>query len=91
MKKTINLNEYNLPIVIEKDKSGGFVAICKVWSDCYAQGDTIEEVTQEIVAVATSLVELYREEGLKIPLTHKKTVKKPEQSFDINVSFVVSN
>lgn len=90
MKKTVHLDEYNLPIVIEKE-GNGYVAKCNTWSDCYAQGDTVEEVTQEIVAVASSLVELYREEGLKVPLRLKKSVTKPQNTFDLNVSFIVTH
>lgn len=60
--------EYDLPIKIEAQKAGGYVVTCPVWKDCYAQGDTIEEATLEITAVAQSLIELYKEEGLQIPL-----------------------
>ena len=54
MKKTfININEYDLPIIIKEDEDGGFVANCSIWDDCYAQGDTIEEVINEISYVAS--------------------------------------
>lgn len=66
--KTLKVLEHELPVKIEKDQSGGFVAVSPSWSDCYAQGDTIDEVVTEITAVAASLIELYKEEGLKIPL-----------------------
>ena len=42
--------------------------VCTKWSDCYAQGDSIDEAILEVTAVAQSLIELYEEEGLKIPL-----------------------
>ena len=45
---------------------------CPKWSDCYAQGDSIDEAILEITAVAQSLIELYKEEGLKIPLKVQK-------------------
>ena len=66
--KDLAVLEFNLPIHIQEDSSGGFVATSPVWSDCYAQGDTIDEVVNEITSVASSLIELYKEEGLKIPL-----------------------
>lgn len=68
--------EYTLPIQIEPQKEGGFVAKCPSWSDCFAQGETIDEAILEITAVAQSLIELYKEEGLTIPLKlqHKKTL-----------------
>ena len=59
--------EYELPIKVSK-AGRDFFAKCPVWSDCYAQGDTVENVINEIVAVAASLIELYREEDLEVPL-----------------------
>ena len=66
--KDLAVLEFNLPIHIQEDSSGGFVATSPVWSDCYAQGDSIDEAILEVTAVAQSLIELYEEEGLKIPL-----------------------
>lgn len=68
LKQTKKVSEYELPIKIESQKMGGFVVSCLKWSDCYAQGDTIDEAILEITAVAQSLIELYKEEGIKIPL-----------------------
>ena len=70
----LNVLEYNLPVKIERDPSGGFAATCPVWDDCYAQGESIDGVVNEITAVAASLIELYKEEGLSIPL--KSTVSR---------------
>lgn len=64
--------QYELPIKIDHQKEGGFLAACTVWPDCYAQADTIDEAVLEITAVAQSLVELYKEEGLIIPLKLQK-------------------
>lgn len=60
---------------------------CPIWSDCYAQGDTVDEAVLEITAVAQSLIELYKEEALKIPLKLQKEepVKSP-----IKVPVIVS-
>ncbi len=66
--KTAAVKKYQLPIEILKEGSY-FVARCPKWSDCYAQGKTIDEATAEIIAVAGSLIELYQEENLKIPLS----------------------
>lgn len=68
LKKSEKVAEYELPIKIAPQKDGGYVVTCPTWKDCYAQGDTIEEATLEITAVAQSLIELYKEEGLQIPL-----------------------
>jgi len=80
--KTLKVLEYELPIKIEKDPSGGFIATSPIWSDCYAQGDSIDEVVNEISGVAASLVELYKEEDLKIPL---KAMISKKSTFNIPV------
>jgi len=72
LKQTKRVLEYELPIKLQPQKEGGYVVICPKWSDCYAQGDTIDEAILEITAVAQSLIELYKEEGLKIPLKKQK-------------------
>lgn len=72
LKQTKKVSEYELPIKIEPQKEGGYVVVCPKWSDCYAQGDTVDEAVLEITAVAQSLIELYKEEGFKIPLKVQK-------------------
>lgn len=71
-KRSVKVSEYELPVRIEPQKEEGFVAVCPIWSDCYAQGDSIDEAVLEVTAVAQSLIELYKEEGLKIPLKLKQ-------------------
>lgn len=71
-KQTRKVSEYELPIKIKLQKEGGYVVVCPKWSDCYAQGDTVDEAVLEITAVAQSLIELYQEEDLKIPLKKQK-------------------
>lgn len=66
--------EYELPVKVSKADEG-FFARCPVWPDCYAQGDTVENVINEIVAVAASLIELYKEEDLEVPLTRAPRAK----------------
>ena len=60
--------QYEFPVKITPQKEGGFVANSPLWADCYAQGDSVDEAILEITAVAQSLIELYKEEGLEIPL-----------------------
>lgn len=67
MRRISFVSQYELPVKIAKDQDG-YLATCPVWKDCYAQGDTIDEALSEITAVATSLIELYRDEGLAVPL-----------------------
>lgn len=65
MKKTIVVNQYLLPVSVVPD-GDGFLASCPDWSDCYAQGDSIDEAISEIMGVAGTLIELYREESKRI-------------------------
>lgn len=89
-KKTLDIQEYALPITIQEEKKGGFTATCSVWKDCFAQGDTVEEAINEISYVASGLIELYNEENLKIPLTLKKTEKNKGTTIDLNFPLIVS-
>ena len=88
--KTLTIQEYELPLVIKKEKIGGYVTQCPIWDDCYAQGETIEEVINEISSVASSLIELYREEGLQVPLTLNKTAQKPADRLTLTFPVIVS-
>jgi len=83
--KEIKVLEYELPIKIEENTESGFSAFSPVWSDCYAQGDTLDEAVNELSAVAASLIELYKEEGLKVPLK-----KKVSEKSTFNVPILVS-
>ena len=85
MKKVL-FDEYELPIKIKAEVGGGYVANCPLWKDCYAQGDTIDEAILEITAAAQSLIELYKEEGLKIPLK----LQKKENTTSLNLPIIVA-
>jgi predicted RNase H-like HicB family nuclease len=89
-RKTLDIQEYELPINIQEEKEGGFTATCPLWQDCYAQGETIEEAISEISYVASSLIELYKEEDLNIPLKLKKTEKNQGRGFNLNIPLIVS-
>lgn len=87
LKQSTNVFEYQLPIKIEPQKGGGYVATCPIWLDCFAQGNTIDEAVLEITAVAGSLIELYKEEGLKIPI---KSADKKSLNNKLQVPVIVS-
>ena len=89
-KKIIKIQEYELPVTISSEKDSGFVAVCPVWKDCYAQGETIEEAINEISYVASSLIELYKEENMEIPLKAKKPALKENKGFTITFPLVTS-
>lgn len=88
--KTLHIQEYELPIVVQKEKEGGFTAVCSVWEDCYGQGETIEETVNEISYVASSLIELYREEGMRIPLKLKKETQEAIKGFALKVPLIIA-
>lgn len=88
--KTLTIQEYELPVTIHEEDDG-FVAVCPTWDDCYAQGDTLEEVISEISSVAASLIELYKEENMPIPLRLKSTTEKAPSGFTLNFPLIVSS
>jgi len=88
-KKYLTLAEYSLPIEIQEENNG-YVAKCPVWSDCFAQGDTIDEAINEISYVASSLIELYKEEGMKIPLKLKRIKENKSSFFRLDFPLIVS-
>lgn len=89
-KQKLTILEYELPIVVENEKENGYLAYCPVWEDCYAQADTIEEAINELSYVASSLIELYKEEGLSIPLKLKKKSQKSKNSLTFKYPLIVS-
>lgn len=89
MLKTQKVSQYQLPIKIQPQKEGGYLAVCPIWKDCYAEGDTIDETVLEITAVAQALIELHKEEELKIPL--KLQNEKPLTNSEISVPIIVAS
>lgn len=87
LKLSKNVLEYDLPINLVPQKEGGFVVTSPVWSDCYAQGDTVDEAILEIMAVAQSLIGLYKEEGLQIPL---KSAEQKRSASLLSVPVIVA-
>lgn len=85
MKTIKKIYEYELPIKIQKEKDG-YYAVCSIWSDCYAQGDTVDEVSSEIATVAQCLIDIYKEEGLSIPL---KKIKESTSKQNISFTFPI--
>jgi len=88
-KKNLTIFEYELPVTVEKGKDG-YIATCPLWDACFAQGDTLEEAINEISYVASALVEMYKEEGLPIPLELKETKRQKSSSFSFNFPLIIS-
>lgn len=89
MQKSLTIAEYEFPIEINQE-DGYFVAKCSKWADCYAQGDSLEEAMNEISYVASSLIELYKEEGLKVPLKLKNVREEKKSLIKFDFPLIVS-
>ena|SRR3989338_5198527 len=89
-KKHLTIDEYELLVTVEKDPSGGFISRCDTWDACYAQGDTLEEAINEISYVASSLIELYHEEHMTVPLKVKKTSEQVHLPMKFTFPLIVS-
>jgi len=89
-RKTLSIAEYELPVTI-REEEGVFIAQCPKWEDCFAQGNTLEEAINEISYVASTLIEIYQEEDLEIPLKLKKSSEKPSNNISFTFPLVVSN
>lgn len=83
------VESYDLPVVVQKER-GGFFAFSPSWPDCYAQGDTLEEVLNEINCVALGLIELYQEENLSLPLKQKVPFIKIKRAARFNLPLYVT-
>lgn len=81
------IDKFQLPIEITRE-GDYFLANCPIWTDCYAQALSIEEVVAEITSVAKTLIDLYREEELTIPLKRlegKTVAENDKLSLDVPV------
>ena len=69
------MTEYNYTVIIEREESGGYHAICPALRGCHSQGDSYEETVQNI----TEAVQLYIE-SLKAhsePVPSEDVIIKP--------------
>ncbi|MCC6037574.1 MAG: hypothetical protein LASZOEIN_001727 [Candidatus Fervidibacter sp.] len=57
----------HLPVIIERDENGVFVAECPVLKGCYTQGETLEEAMKNIREVIQMHIELMMERGEPLP------------------------
>ena len=57
-----------IPMTIEAHEEGGYLAVCDDIQGCHADGDTIEEATENIAEVAEMIWELCMEENLPLPM-----------------------
>ena len=58
---------YNLPVIIEKDEDGFFVADCPELTGCHTQGKTLEEAITNIRDAIKLNLKIMREDKQEIP------------------------
>lgn len=61
------MQKLRLPVIIERDENGVFVAECPVLKGCYTQGETLEEAMKNIREVIQMHIELMMERGEPLP------------------------
>lgn len=59
--------KHNFQIIIEQDEAGYFVAECPAFKACYAQGETYEEVMENIKDVLSLCLEDFKSTGKRVP------------------------
>ena len=58
---------YQLPVVIEQDEDGYFVASCPSIQGCHTQGDTLEEAITNIREAMGLCLEVMKDQGKEVP------------------------
>lgn len=48
MKKTAKFKHQTFPVILNKEKKGGYFVINPVFEGCYSQGETVEEALKNI-------------------------------------------
>ena len=66
---------YNYTVLLEKEQEGGYHAFCPKLKGCHSQGDTFEEIIENI----TEAIELYIESLLadNQPIPTENLIVKP--------------
>ncbi len=77
MKKTINIKGQTFKIILEKDKTGGYVIINLSLQGCYSQGETIEDALKNIREATELCLEdsKLNRGGISITVPRHKTIK----------------
>jgi len=67
------MKEYNYTIIVEREEDGGYHAFCPVLPGCHAQGDTYDEVLENI------------KDGIKLYIESLKAHNDPIPEEDITI------
>lgn len=90
VKKKVKVLEYELPLRVEAQAEGGFLAKSSALQGVLAEGESIPEAVINAIDVAANLIDIRREENLPIPL---RLIRKGRASktFNTKVSVQVSS
>ena len=58
---------FSLPVRIERTEVGGYLAASEALPGFLVEGETIEEVYEQVPVVARALLEVYRQLGKPLP------------------------
>lgn len=78
--KKIKTTSYNLPVIIEKDEDGLYVAECPTIQGCHTQGKTLEEAISNIRDAIKLNLKILRKEKEEIPKTNLVSLTSLEVS-----------
>ena len=62
------MTRYRYTVIVERDEDGLYVASCPAIQGCYTQGETYEEVMENIKEVIKLHIEARKEVGDPIPI-----------------------
>ena len=77
MKKTINIKNQAFKIILERDKTGGYVVINPSLAGCYSQGETIKKALANIKEATELCLKdaKLNKGGVQITIPRHKTIK----------------
>ncbi|OGE10490.1 hypothetical protein A3A60_03020 [Candidatus Curtissbacteria bacterium RIFCSPLOWO2_01_FULL_42_26] len=78
--KKIQTTTYNLPVIIEKDEDGFFVADCPSLTGCHTQGKTLEEAISNIRDAIELNLKILKKDKDEIPKFHPVSLTSLEVS-----------
>ncbi|MBF0371423.1 MAG: type II toxin-antitoxin system HicB family antitoxin [Magnetococcales bacterium] len=71
---------YKLPIVLEPQPEGGFTVTCPLLPELITEGDTVEEVMENVQDALAAVIEAYEDLGRPLPPSIQPTkVEQPLQ------------
>lgn len=61
------MTEYNYIVIIEREEEGGYHAYCPALRGCHSQGDTYEEIVQNITEAIQGYIDSLKARSEPIP------------------------